>query len=312
MASQQLNDDLYLLGIISTQIQGNRLPSNSQVLGVFYFDTSQLNMTIEKAAKSAIKEVEIFWEKSGRLHSDGEAANSQTSSQSDHPSNASQVISCSSQVPNSQHSTQSIADDKATDKITESLHGMTPPSQADPPLATEPGRGVSGSQLSGSLYSGEGRYRERRSIRGFINIMTEEMFATLDYCHISHRNASRLIIAVCHALVAVCNIRSPVENLIVCKTSMDELRSQILSVLVSSGEIVRILDVPALEDSKGVAQAYAIHRSLVAWGIEADVECLSCDTCPGNMEKRMVQQCFSNDYYSGLYYISHANITSMN
>ncbi|KAJ8666661.1 hypothetical protein QAD02_008323 [Eretmocerus hayati] len=103
-------------------------------------------MTIQEAAKLAIKEVEIFWEKSGiphqdthnsicrlkklhsdhrvlkknnaRLHSDGEAANFQTSSQSGHPSNASQVIPCSSQVPNSQHSTQSIADDKATDEVT--------------------------------------------------------------------------------------------------------------------------------------------------------------------------------------------------
>ncbi|KAJ8677590.1 hypothetical protein QAD02_013377 [Eretmocerus hayati] len=54
----------------------------------------------------------------GRLHYDGEAANSQTSSQPDHPSIASQVISCSSQVPDSQHSTRSIADDKAPDEIT--------------------------------------------------------------------------------------------------------------------------------------------------------------------------------------------------
>ncbi|KAJ8666660.1 hypothetical protein QAD02_008322 [Eretmocerus hayati] len=191
-------------------------------------------------------------------------------------------------------------DQSPTGSNCESLHGMTPPSQADPPLATEPKRGVSESQLSGSLYSGGGRYRERRSMRGFINIMTEELLATLDYCHISHRNASRLIIAVCHALVAVCNIRFPVESLSVCKTSMDELRSQMrkqlaeriksyfgegnldiivvhwhgklipddasfkhvdrLPVLISSGEIVKILDVPALEDSQGVTQAYAIHR----------------------------------------------------
>ncbi|KAJ8677589.1 hypothetical protein QAD02_013376 [Eretmocerus hayati] len=59
-----------------------------------------------------------------------------------------------------------------------------------------------------------------------------------------------------------------------------------LPVLVSSGEIVKILDVPALEDSKGVTQAYAIYTSSLAWGIEADVECLSCDTCPGNMGRK--------------------------
>ncbi|KAJ8672335.1 hypothetical protein QAD02_003594 [Eretmocerus hayati] len=435
MASQQLNDDLYSFGSISTKIQGNRPPLYSQVLKVLYFNTSQLNMTIHEAAKLAIKKVEIFWKRSGVPHQDQdqdnsirklkkltigsgvahvtsmnvgeveksdcmlgtlirrEVAGTQTASQqyqqrtigtgyafADTQSwEESQclcgtmicgrlAVQCRSQISNINDGTlahillfylmrivelvcihilqflagpncgkivsqslksgtygprklRKFLDDTFKHLIpVESLHGMTQPSRADSPLATEPGREVSGSQLSGSLYSGGGRYLERRNTRGFINIMTEELLATLDYCHISHKDESCFIIAVYHALIAVCNKRILVDKLIVRKTSMNELRSQmreqlaerikshfgkenldiivvhwngklipdnassrqvdILSVLVSSGGIVKIFDVPALEDSEDVTQAYAINRSLVAWSIEAGVEYSLCDTCP--------------------------------
>lgn len=57
-----LNHNIYLIGDITTQIYGNKLPSKLQVLQVFFFNTRELKLTIDESAKLVIKEVTVFWE----------------------------------------------------------------------------------------------------------------------------------------------------------------------------------------------------------------------------------------------------------
>lgn len=53
-----------LVGYISNQIVGAKLPSNRQVLRVFFYNIRVVNITTKESAALAIQEVSIFWRKS--------------------------------------------------------------------------------------------------------------------------------------------------------------------------------------------------------------------------------------------------------
>lgn len=57
------NHNIYLIGNISTQIYGDKLPSKLQVLRVLFFNIRELKLTLDDSAKLVIKEVAVFWEK---------------------------------------------------------------------------------------------------------------------------------------------------------------------------------------------------------------------------------------------------------
>lgn len=54
-------------------------------------------------------------------------------------------------------------------------------------------------------------------------------------------------------------------------------------ILVSAGEIVKILNVPALDDGKGSTQADAIYDALYDWGLIDLVTIVCCDTTASNL-----------------------------
>lgn len=152
--------------------------------------------------------------------------------------------------------------------------------------------------------------------RGTIDIMTDKLVATLDQCRISGRNATRLIIAIAEAL----NVDP--RLLIVNRTSITEKRAKLrkakaekikntfdsnaldeivihwdgkmlpnlvkrtvtdrLPIVVTNGEIEKLLCVPELENSTGEAQANAIFQALDNWGLTDKVKALSFDTTASN------------------------------
>lgn len=60
-----LGKNIYLIGDVETQICGNQLPSNEQVLKVLFYNTREVHPRedIRVSAKLVIDEVKIFWEK---------------------------------------------------------------------------------------------------------------------------------------------------------------------------------------------------------------------------------------------------------
>lgn len=63
MTVPNLRTNIYLIGDIDTQIYGNKLPSNLQVLKVLFFNLRDLKFKLRESLKLAIKEVTVFWEK---------------------------------------------------------------------------------------------------------------------------------------------------------------------------------------------------------------------------------------------------------
>lgn len=59
-----VRENLFLIGEFDTQIYGNKLPSRLQVLKVFFFNLRHLKLTVCDSASLAIKETQVFWEKS--------------------------------------------------------------------------------------------------------------------------------------------------------------------------------------------------------------------------------------------------------
>lgn len=57
------DDKIDLIGQVNHQIVGAKLPSNRQVLSVFFFNTRNAKIAIEISANLVAKEVEIFWVK---------------------------------------------------------------------------------------------------------------------------------------------------------------------------------------------------------------------------------------------------------
>lgn len=56
-------DKIYLIGHMSHQITGNKLPSNCQVLRVLFYNMRQVKLMKREAASLTIREVLLFWEK---------------------------------------------------------------------------------------------------------------------------------------------------------------------------------------------------------------------------------------------------------
>lgn len=62
MMSRQ-RDKLFLIGYMSHQITGSKLPSNCQVLRSLFYNMRQVKLNKREAARLTIKEVLVFWEK---------------------------------------------------------------------------------------------------------------------------------------------------------------------------------------------------------------------------------------------------------
>lgn len=62
MGSRQ-RDNVFLIGHMSHQITGSKLPSNCQVLRSLFYNMRQVKLNNREAARLTIKEVLIFWEK---------------------------------------------------------------------------------------------------------------------------------------------------------------------------------------------------------------------------------------------------------
>nr|CAR82250.1 hypothetical protein [Cotesia congregata] len=172
-------------------------------------------------------------------------------------------------------------------------------------------------QSISSTFELQGRNYEPKNERGTINILTEDLVATLDSCRISYRNSVRVISSIASALGVDTN------DLILNKTSFNEYRSKIrkeaaektkmlfgdidvgavvvhwdgklipddlsckkfdrVPIIVRSYNIEKILDVPALPDGKGLTQAEAIFTALQHWGITENVKAICCDTTASNL-----------------------------
>ena len=131
----------------------------------------------------------------------------------------------------------------------------------------------------------------------YINIKSEELITALDVCKISHRNSVRIIAATAYSLG-----QNPAD-LILNKTSFNDIRNIMrkksaekiktlfkessptqavvhwdgklihdsvackqldrLPILLSSGSIIKLVDVPALENSKGQSIAHATYNALL-------------------------------------------------
>jgi len=54
---------IFLIGSVSNQIVGSKLPSIRQTLSVLFFHMRNVNFNLHESAKLVIREVVIFWKK---------------------------------------------------------------------------------------------------------------------------------------------------------------------------------------------------------------------------------------------------------
>lgn len=159
-------------------------------------------------------------------------------------------------------------------------------------------------------------HQESRQSRGTINIMDDKLISVFDHCKVSDRNAVRLIVALCSSL----NV--DVNRLIVNRSSIRRSREKIreenaeeikelfktenlnagvlhwdgkilktssgqnkerLPVVLSCGQIEKILAIPVLDDGTGQSQADAMFDAIIDWGIPDCIEALCCDTTAANL-----------------------------
>lgn len=57
------DDDVYLVGKISHQIVGSKLPSNKEVLSVLFYNSRKVRLTLRESASLLYDEVSVFWQK---------------------------------------------------------------------------------------------------------------------------------------------------------------------------------------------------------------------------------------------------------
>lgn len=62
-SSSRQKEMVYLIGHMSHQITGSKLPSNCQVLRCLFYNMRHVKLNIREAARLTIQEVVIFWEK---------------------------------------------------------------------------------------------------------------------------------------------------------------------------------------------------------------------------------------------------------
>lgn len=63
LRSQDVADDIYLLGSVDYSIRGAKLPSNGQVLRVFFYLCRIVKLEPRESARLAVREALIFWKK---------------------------------------------------------------------------------------------------------------------------------------------------------------------------------------------------------------------------------------------------------
>lgn len=61
--SSRQKDKIFLIGYMSHQITGSKLPSNRQVLRSLFYNKRQVKLETRDAARLTIQEVILFWEK---------------------------------------------------------------------------------------------------------------------------------------------------------------------------------------------------------------------------------------------------------
>lgn len=160
------------------------------------------------------------------------------------------------------------------------------------------------------------QHQESTQSRGTINVVDDKLVAVFDHCKISDRNAVRLIVALCSSL----NI--DVNPLIVNRSSIHRSREKIreekvkvikelfktedlnasvlhwdgkilktssgkskerLPVVLSCGQIEKILAIPVLDVGTGQSQADAMFETVIDWGIPDCIKALCCDTTAANL-----------------------------
>lgn len=153
--------------------------------------------------------------------------------------------------------------------------------------------------------------------RGHTNIMTSKVVAALDVCRVSDRQAVHLIAAIGEALqvdlhtitLNRTSIRLHREQVREAKALMikiafqnTELKAVILHwdgkllfdlvkrelldrlpIIVSSGDVEKLLGVPQLENGKGITQANSIYDVLEDWDLSPSIKALCCDTTASNL-----------------------------
>jgi len=55
--------NIFLIGSVSTQILGSKLPSNRQVLSVLFYNIRCVKLNVRESANLTVRECIIFWEK---------------------------------------------------------------------------------------------------------------------------------------------------------------------------------------------------------------------------------------------------------
>uniref|UniRef100_A0A8D8R8N5 Uncharacterized protein n=1 Tax=Cacopsylla melanoneura TaxID=428564 RepID=A0A8D8R8N5_9HEMI len=55
--------EIYLIGTYESQIVGNKLPSNEQVLSVLFYNIKKVKLTVDNSVALTMKETLVFWEK---------------------------------------------------------------------------------------------------------------------------------------------------------------------------------------------------------------------------------------------------------
>ncbi|KAJ8682355.1 hypothetical protein QAD02_018147 [Eretmocerus hayati] len=174
-------------------------------------------------------------------------------------------------------------------------------------------------QSNTSDYGMKKRY-ERRGLRGTKNIMTASLAAALDTVKLSFRNTVRVIAGFCDALHISMNdliinresfrrmrevMRTKSAEKIKDVFGDTELKAAILhwdgkkilnksnrkvverlSLVITDGNVSKIIDIPALDDGKGKTQAEAAYASLVSWGLVPHIKGFCCDTPPTNFGRK--------------------------
>lgn len=60
-----LRERIFLIGVIDSQIYGNKLPNNREVMKVLFHNLRVVNLSLRKIASLVIKKVKLFWEEAG-------------------------------------------------------------------------------------------------------------------------------------------------------------------------------------------------------------------------------------------------------
>ena len=170
---------------------------------------------------------------------------------------------------------------------------------------------------SGSHYDITGRDYVSKNLVGKIDVMTERVVAAIDKCRITYRMAVHLISAIALALgvdpntlilnkssfhVRIKSLRKKLAENIKKLYGEKNVTSAIihwdgkimpdsfigknidrLPILATVGKDEQLLDVPGLENGKGITQANAVFDALTDWGLTESIKALCCDTTNANL-----------------------------